>query len=224
MAFLFKDWFFRQFPDYHQVEDSYKDVKGEGLLQRYLRTYGVELDEQFMPYIDNFIDLIDTQLTPNKYLPLLAYILGSPPSPDGDPVLYRKILAYIVSIYKVKGTKRSFELFFNLMGLRINLLEDTPKKKITYDSGAIYDKAIPEIYDSECDFCSGYYITYASTSSNPNTFGTVSSTLLSNAERVVYFLQPINAVFKGWIKGITVDDELIPTITESNNLPTPPIP
>lgn len=197
----FKDWFFKQFPEVYQSGDSYKDTSGEGLLQRYLRTFGLELDDEIVPYIINFSDIWDYQVCEAKFLPLIATLLGSPPSFDSDADNYRKVLAYAVAIYKVKGTIRAYQIMMGIMGFSIDILFDDPKVKITYDEPVIYDEEPdPEQYDSECDYCTDYWIAYNKDNevADPD--------ILAKLANVICFLQPINAKFQGWILNITLED------------------
>lgn len=189
----FKDWFFRQFPEHHQISDTYVDVKGEGLLQRYLRGFGMELDENFLPYIINFTDIIDLEKCDDKFLPLIGTILGNPPSIDGTHGTYRKILLYAIAIYKVKGTPQAYDIFSNLLGITTHIVEAIPLKKITYDddSEPTYDmEPTAQEYDSECEYCSDYQIAYE---------GVVAQETLDSFTKVICFLQPINAKFTGFI-------------------------
>ena len=209
MTFKFKDWFFRQFPDWHQEYDVNKNSLGEGTFQRYLRIFGLELDEEFIPYLENWLDIIDLQKTDDKYLPLIADILGNPPS-VGDNAVYRNILASFVAIYKVKGTKTSFKLFFNFLGLEAKIIEATPAIKITYDMpGVTYDKE-PTMYtyDSFCDNCSGYWIGYHSVNdtSDPFVNNVVPQETLDKLNNIICFLQPINAKLLGMVKTIALED------------------
>lgn len=205
----FKDWFFRQFPEFYQTSDTYKDINGEGLFQRYLRGYGLELDEEIMPYMRNFIDIIDVSKCDEKFLPLIATILGSPPSVSTDPDDYRKVLAYALAIYKVKGTKRAYQILLGILGLNITVVELVPKRKITYDMPGIkYDAG--HVYDSVCENCSGYYIGY----SLPDN-AEVDPALLTQASNVICFLQPINAKFLGFVKTALFTDTYNETITDS---------
>jgi hypothetical protein len=186
----FRDWFFRQFPEYHQVNDSYKDINGEGLLQRYLRGFGVELDEEFIPYIDSFIDIIDLEKCDDKFLPLIAYLLGSPPNMDGTYATYRKLLLYAIALYKVKGTIQAYNIIANILGMSITIQEAIPAKKITYDddSNPHYDEGF--IYDSTCDNCSDYTIVYT---------GAVPQETLDAFDKIRPFIEPINAHFAGFV-------------------------
>lgn len=228
MAFIFKDWFFRQLPEYAQLSDSNKDELDQGTLQRYLQIFGMETDENIMPYVTDFMDVIDLQKTDDKYLPMIAGLLGNPPS-LGDNASYRKVLAYALAIYKVKGTKKSYEIFMNLLGLRIDIIEDIPAKQVSYDLEpdiAIYDEEpIMNQYDSECDYCSGYTIAYSSNNDtyNPMNLNTVPPETLAKINNILCFLQPINAQFKGLIRSNRFGDNLTPEITvgsTGNQIPT----
>ena len=222
MANYFKDWIFNQLPKYHQRTDSYKDVEGNGLLKRYLRVVGIELDEEFISYIDNFTDLIDYIECDDKYLPLIGSILGYPPSIDGLSTTYRKILANIMAIYKVKGTIRSYEMLFNLLGLEVSILEEVPKKAVTYDlPGRFYDKG--EQYDSHCEYCSGYWILYNSKDDTCNVHNAVEAPLLDTVKNIICFLNPINATFLGMIEKYKVCDDLILNIEDEINFCTAPM-
>jgi len=197
----FRDWFFRQFPEVVQLEDSYKDSSGEGLFQRYLRTFGVELDEEIVPFITNFSDIWDYQVCEAKFLPLIAVILGSPPSFDGDADTYRKILAYAVAIYKVKGTERAYQILMGILGVTIDIIFVAPKKKVNYDGGFIYDmEPDPELYDSECEYCTDYWVGYNYNNTH------APQEVLDKMQNVICFLQPINAKFQGFIFTIGLED------------------
>lgn len=189
MFTIFKDFFYRQFPEQHQAEDPLKNGQGEGIWQRYLRTFGIELDENIKPFIDNFIDIIDLSLTDDKYLPLVGNILGDPPT-TGDNSIYRKILAYATAIYKVKGTEQAYRILFNLLGMEIDeFIYEVPKQKITYDMpGVRYDEDPIFTYDTECQMCSTFTIKYTSISGDP-----ISPETLEEIENLVGFIQPINA-------------------------------
>lgn len=210
MANYFKDWIFNQLPRFHKVNDTLRDKNGDGLLKRYLRSMGMELDENFLPYIDNFTNLIDILKINDKHLPALGGILGYPPSINDDNNTYRKILAYAVAIYKIKGTLQSFQILFNLLGLEIKIFEETPKKKITYDIPVLYDK--DNTYDQDCDHCSGYWIEFNSVQDPCNgPFNEVdwdAFPTLSYINNIICFLNPINAVFKGLIRNYKLCDTI----------------
>lgn len=211
MGTFFKNWIFNQFPGPYQESDPNKNSAKEGTLQRFLQVFGNELDEDFIPYLDNFMDIVDYLKCDDKFLPLIGSILGYPPSINGDNDTYRKILAYVVAIYKIKGTKRSYEIMFNLLGFSIMITEEVPKKKLTYDPYPIftYDQDDePGHYDSDCDYCSGYWIT-------PTWIGDgeMPDDILEKALNIICFLQPINAKFLGYLEDGGLQEELKENIT-----------
>lgn len=222
---VFRDWFFQQFPEDVQVNDSYKNVDGEGLLQRFLRTFGVELDEEIMPFIFNFTDIIDYQKCDDKFLPLIGMILGNPPSLGGDSSVYRKVLAYAVAIYKVKGTEQAYKILLGILGLSIKILADIPIRKITYDDDTdphyddgVEDDMPPQFYDSECQYCSNYRIGYQYVGTEDVDI----NDLLEKAESAICFIEPLNAHFSGWVQMVGLEDIYTYPITETaftNNIP-----
>lgn len=197
----FKDWFFEVFPQWYQENDTNKNAQGEGLFQRYLQSFGLDLDEHVIPYIQNFLDIQDVLKCDDKFLPLIAELLGSPPSFGQDMTAeYRRLLATIIAIYKVKGTRRSFELYLNILGINLHFMQDLPKKKITYDQpGVKYDSG--HIYDSTCEYCSKYYLGYIVEPGEE-----MDPDLTGRAERILCFLQPIQAKFGGWRKVIKLSE------------------
>lgn len=205
----FRDWLFNHLPKAYRDKDSYKDPNGEGVLKRYLRLYGLELDENFWPFMNNFIDLIDVMECDDKFLPLIGSILGYPPTINTSTDTYRKILLYAVAIYKIKGTKKSFQILFNLLGLEMDIIEDMPRKKIHYDKPfTYYDDEWK--YDSHCDYCSGYHIIYNSVNDNciTGTMYNVPKAVLNSIPNIICFLNPINATFLGLIRRYKICDEV----------------
>lgn len=227
MANIFKNWIFNQLPKYHQINDSYKDINQDGLLKRFLQVPGLELDENIIPFIDNFLSLIDFVNCDEKYLPLIGSILGYPPSLDGTSETYRKLLAYVVAIYKIKGTLQSFQILFNLLGLSVIIVEDTPGNGIHYDQTNVkYDNTPMQQYDTSCDNCSGYSLTYSIIDVQRYPLGIIPQNVLDGLETIICFLNPINAIRKSIMPsptytfkyGVTQADSTGPTLTEAQLL------
>lgn len=190
---FFETYFFELLPYYFKKNDSYKDENDEGLLERYLKIFGLELDQEVTPWIENLLDIVDIKYTDDKYLPLLSGILGFIPSFGLST--YRKILAYAIAIYKCKGTILSYKILFNILGYQVTVIEQVPKRKTLYDSGFIYDEIIPEQYDTECQRCS-YYFLILWPNDNPPTFE-ITPEITALVKQVTNFLEPINAKFGG---------------------------
>lgn len=212
MAFNFRNFFFGQLPIFYKLKDSYKDINDRGLLERYLEIFGLEIDENLNPLIDNYLNIIDPFETDPKFLTTLSYTLGSPPDLLNDPDAYAKLLAYIIQVYKIKGTKRAFELLFSLLGFNVSINELPPDKGLVFDSGNLLDDG--NHLDSGCPPCSDYEILILPVL-NPNTgncpvpiFSTVNNTILDTFIKIIEFNQPINANLVGLINGGKVCEEV----------------
>lgn len=184
----FKNWIFAQLPAYFKDNDTYKDTNGKGLLERYLYAHGEEWDEEIIPYLTDFTNIIEPLVCDEKFLPLIGSILGYPPAIDGSNATYRKLLAYAVAIYKIKGTLKSYQILFSMLHMDIEIDEILPKKKITYDLPPyLYDET--HEYDSDCDNCGTYNIRYKFHAG----YGPINSDILKYIDNIICWLQPINA-------------------------------
>ena len=160
---VFRDWIFSLFSQDIHVRDT-NPVNGKGLFQRYIEIFGDEIDETIKDKIGDFPNLIKVLDTDAKYLVYLAEMMGNPPTMFYDDTKYRKFLRYFTDIVKCKGTKKSYELLFGILGCTI-ALEYIPLPVMKYDwMGSTGDEA-PHIllkydtgglYDEECPTCSQY--------------------------------------------------------------------
>ncbi len=149
----FKELLYYTFPKRFQEEDTYIDQNGKGLFQRYIETFGDEWDEELIPKLENYLDKIDVPTTDAQYLTHLAWFLGNPPDLFYDDARYRKFLQYIVDINKVKGTVKSYEMLFFLLGVTVTLTF-VPLTTMIHDDALEYDDGYK--YDEECPSCSEY--------------------------------------------------------------------
>lgn len=203
MAVIFKNWIKQRFPRYFHDSDTNKDYQGQGFLMRYLQSFGEELDEEIYPYITTFMDLFDTRYTPDKLLGHLSFVLGLPPSVDNNFTVYRRVLAYAVQIYKIKGTAKSYELLFEILGLKIKIQEERPEPQVVYDAGYFYDENPNREYDFDCATCSYYSILYY----DPNSpLDPVPQEVLDKFSLVICFLEPINAKLRGYVRTLYLED------------------
>lgn len=195
--FTFKNFIFQSlFPVYFKENDSYKDSDGKGLLERYMENFGAELDEFFIPQIRDYLNIIDPLITDGRFLNAIAYTLGNPPDITLNESDYRKLLSYVVDIYKVKGTKLSYELLFNLLGLKVTITE-IYIDDVIYDNNLLYDTISK--YDTFCESCSKYKIHYGDyfESCKPGSIGFLETVILpeviNKIIEVIHFIEPINA-------------------------------
>jgi len=154
----FTNWIFDRFPRRFKIEDSYKDADGKGLLERMMGVIGDELDEEIIPLIEDYQVQQNPITCDSKFINLIAFFYGNPPSPLSYEDLYRKLLSKITEVNKIKGTEASYVLFFKLIGLDVAVRE-VPLVDYRYDKDNIrYDNNEHLRYDMNCPPCSGYYL------------------------------------------------------------------
>jgi len=219
----FKNFLFDQLPLYFLRNDSYKDSQGRGLLERYLEIFGLEIDNKIKPLADNYLDIIDPTTVTAKHLSHLAYSLGNPPDMfQNNPAQYAKLLEHIVSLYKIKGTIESYQLFFFLMGFTVTIIEFPEDVSAQFDIGHIEDDI--RIFDSGCPGCSDYSLTInqllggATGGCQAPLFATLNQTIVDLILEVVKFIEPINARLVGLISGGLVCEEVSFCYEEDVNL------
>jgi hypothetical protein len=125
MAWFKDNVFKRFFNDFYQRNDSYKDVNGRGLLQRFIETKADDLDTNVLAPLDDFIEntLLPNSIVQNL-LPYREGELGVNLFFDNTIAQRRRVLQYFIRISQVKGTKRGYELCFRLMSFQ-NLIINT---------------------------------------------------------------------------------------------------
>lgn len=143
----FKQWVFPNlFPAYYKDYDTYKDKNGKGILERFIEVCLNYLDTDIIPDIDNFMDILDVDVTPDiflnyfweyfDYIPYAYGVLvkGTPftkenvaswlNTPDGFPKAdTRSILKYAVSLYKIRCTRDFYTILGRFYGVRFELEE-----------------------------------------------------------------------------------------------------
>ena len=202
---VFKDFLFNTLPDYYYINDSNKDGNNEGTLQRYLSVLGLELDDEIVPALENFINEMDAETASNDLLNYISDSLGNPPDIFLDEEKYRLILKFIINVYKIKGTKKSYELFFSMLGFNINITEFAPLEKKLYDELLLNYDEDGINYDMGCETCSEYEILFTS-STNP--LSPLDQTTLSKLRSIVPFVEPINADLRGLVFGISITEDV----------------
>lgn len=152
-----------KFSDYYKENDSYKDGNGKGLLERLLYIFGVELQEELVPKLEGLINELDPETAADEFLSEIAFAVGRPKDILETIPNYRILLTQIISLYKIKGTSKSYKLFFSLLGMSAQVVEFLPKDNI-YDNDLIYDDDAGDgnhYDDTACEVgCIDYSIEY----------------------------------------------------------------
>jgi hypothetical protein len=205
--FSFKEFFRNLLPHYIVIEDSYKDSNDQGLFERYFVLFGENLDDEKAQQIDEYLNIIDPQICEGKFLTHISDTLGNPPDVFLVEEQYRNLLYYIVSIYKIKGTKKAYALFFAILGFVIEI-EEIPLLTPTsnYDNDADYDNDLEtDVYDQNvCQPCSFYTIKFYYADNNES----LSLQTLGLLRAAIDFNEPINAKLKSLVIVINLEDGL----------------
>lgn len=203
--FNYKDVFKRFFPLYFQEHDSYKNDKGEGLLERLVTVCTEYFDTDVVvnpdnPGLDNFMDIIDFDLTPDIYLNYLWEYLGEIPyawgvltngkpyskenlkewlsSPQGYPKANsRQVLKYAISLYKIRGTSVFYHILGRIYGVEFEIIDLSTLGSITDDG---YTKAV-YLNRSESDPDQVLEEVYSAWPSDSDSEGIASQYSLSNS-------------------------------------------
>lgn len=150
---------FGKLPNYFKANDNHipntvVGYENDGLLERYLDIFGLELDNQFTPYIDSLhllYDAIGLNNIPgnntDRFLIHIADTLGNPPD-IGTNDQYKTLLRYLIHILKNKGNRASLDMYLALFGYQVSeividpydsLVYDNLPTPAKYDSGRLYD-------------------------------------------------------------------------------------
>lgn len=186
----FRDHIFDMFPFYYHNTDTYKDPDGKGILQRFLEVCGSYLDNEVMPDVDNFMDCLDVDISDPiflnyiwEYFGFIPYsygiiIQGKPLNPEDikrEIIEYkhfpyadtRLVLKYAISLYKIRGTKKFYDILGRIYGVKFELTPKVPEDPDwDYKSikGSIYEGFHYDSYNrfdsgSKCMECLEYNLT-----------------------------------------------------------------
>lgn len=209
MAFSFKNWIFGLFPDYWKETDSYKDNFDRGLWERYCANFDFEFNDEFYVFIGTILDFYNGLKIDPTYLPYAAYNAGDL-GLTGDTDIDRRLVAWAISLYKVKGAEPGFKLIFNLLGFPdIIIVENFPHKQNRYDDdvtiydGTNLDDNTPMTYDSSaCPSCVEYSIIY----DMGGTIVTLTKDQWALIQKLVCSIQAIDAKLVGMIPILSMSD------------------
>lgn len=206
----FKDYIPGLLPNSMLDRDSYKDVDNKGFVERFLGAFGVELDSYQsarleiisylydpmgvtgLPGISSFDPTFDISFggadeNIGAYLDNFAIALGDVPRFLSDDHDYARFLTYLISIWKIKGTAKSFKALLTIPGHDDLVITETPPDDILYDSDPpiLYDTD-DILYDLNCATCTDYQIILTTTK------------LLTGEEyrkvwELIYLIEPIGA-------------------------------
>lgn len=188
------------------------DNNGDGLLERFLRVHGVELDDEVIPYIDNYLDQVQPLIADEQFLEHIAYTLGMPPNFFGNATQYRTLLWVIVSIYKIKGTEPALNALFALIGLQVQIVP-IYTDCLRYDTRPLIYDDPANLYDSCCKKCIRYRLEWGQFQSCQNPVipvvigESLTPELQATIEALLCFLMPLHSNLEGLTEAFFVCDQ-----------------
>ena len=134
----FIDKVFNFFGVNYKQADTYKDKDGRGLLERFNRVIGSDIDDNIIPFMDDILKNIYMPKTIlEKLIPDMEETLGVDVYIGED--LRRVLLQNITKYYQVKGTTKGYKKMFSLLGLGATIVVNTDDDTGTFDDGGFFD-------------------------------------------------------------------------------------
>jgi hypothetical protein len=207
---MFNLW--QYFPYFVRKNDSYKDTDGKGLFQRYNEIIEEDINVNIYPIMSSIIDnLLIASTMLDRFVADLESTVGVHLRFSDLISLRKNILKYIFYFYKIKGTKRGYEVLLRWLGF------DTVEITEFYETGGLdspndFDDSIRR-FDSggKCNGCSEYQITL--TGSLP-----ITADLIRFVTNIVKFNEPINARLRKIIYNGREMDNLFYFTLQNGNL------
>jgi hypothetical protein len=183
-------------PLYFKDNDTYKDNEDKGILERFLSIFGDYFKDDIQPDIDTMIGIIDIEDTDPKFINFIWELFGAVPyaygvmmsnaawntyNPRGPNDIsswkeitteqnprpdFRKLLKYIIPLYKVKGTLDFYPLLLSFFGYDCKVVDSTgdydnpdpiiPSREYIprYDTGVKYDTDLTyDLAEESCLKC-----------------------------------------------------------------------
>lgn len=148
------NYLFGTLPHFFKENDNYVPntvvgYESDGLLERYLEAFCLELDDEVTPYLGSLTYLWDAiglnnlpGSEPDKFLIHLSDIMLNPPN-VGSSDMYKILIRYIREILQVRGTRLSLDLYLALLGYKVSSITSTPIESPLYDK-----TPTPDIFDN----------------------------------------------------------------------------
>lgn len=186
MTYKIKDKIFGFFGVAAKVTDTYKDVAGKGIWERYNETMGQEYDEDLSDLIDLFQEntLIPKTML-SKLVPTYEHMVGDPVRVLDSILMRRKVLQFVHHIYNIKGTALSYEVMLKLLGFDTVVIHEYTIVG-GFDSDVTFDDPDRKFDESGSKACNFYSIELTGTI-------TISPLVYDAIFRIADFLEPINA-------------------------------
>jgi len=188
--------------------DTFKDLNGKGIWERYNESLAIYYDED----ISILVDLIfQNVLIPDS---MYASIIPTMERSLGEPVIIledgtilsekyrRKVLKFVHTIYNIKGTEASYRLLLSMLGFETVDIEEFVEIS-GFDSDVTFDDEVRTFDLGNNCGCRGYSVIATGSM-------TLTGEIIQGINRIIKFLEPINARLRDFIyNGSPIETNLI---------------
>lgn len=110
---------------YNRLPQVYRNYDDQELLKRFIDVFSEGGYTQVLNETNDIMDLLDVDKCPSKFLPLLCSFYGYEYNLEIPELFQRRLLKYIVDIYKRKGTKSCIKFIAReLTGFESEIIEN----------------------------------------------------------------------------------------------------
>lgn len=186
MAFLLKPKIFKLYGPEEKNNDTYKDIDGKGIFERYNESLAEDFDEEILILINNLVgNTMDPFTVQQKFIAYLEEMLGVNFSISDTIARRRKFLSIINHIYDIKSTIPAYQIMLKWLGFdTVDIIE--------YDNAHGFDSPFTfddkrRRFDNKCGKACGQYSIQLT--------GTVANTpdIVSKVFKIIEFNEPIDA-------------------------------
>lgn len=175
---------FPLFGKHAKISDTHKDGNDKGIWERFNEALAQDFDDELLPLIES---LVENTVDPENFL--LQFVehyetsIGTPVYISNTEAIRRKLIKLNNSITRIRGTKKSFDVLYNILGMTtVTIAIETPLK--TWDSNVTLDDEARRFDRNPC--CAFYSLTLAGPAS-------INDSLQDAINRINNYLKPIGA-------------------------------
>lgn len=200
---MLREKIFKLFGPYEKSNDANKDVAGKGTLERYIESYGDDLDTNILPLIDDmtpnlfhpdnlFTRFLDYHEETRGVLPLNFLRNDTDTNTQAlNERMRRRVLRIIEKLQNIKGTKLCYTVLIRLI--------DATVTTITYQEYFIESRYDVHLYDDDnrydssiCSECPQYSIDIATA----DTLALPTVDIIKAIKSIIAFNHPIDCKIK----------------------------
>ena len=139
MTWKYKDRIFSLFGSWYAQTDSYKDVDGKGIFERYQELFGDDLDD----LVTKLENTVQSLVSPSSFLlPYYRFLIahmGCTLQVGSAEDLKRRMLKVITTLYDHRGKVSNYTYCFDLLGITFNFELLFPDVIKGWDSPLAFD-------------------------------------------------------------------------------------